>query len=127
MIEGTLIDHEAVEAGVTAGDPVALHVTVTVDDSITDLSDLDYALDGGAYQASNVFIDVIAGVGHYIDVFQLISPATVGDRWYIGIPELASISFFAGLFIFTVFNAIGKVPLLAKGNPFIKESEIYHY
>ena len=74
-----------------------------------------------------VFIGIIILVGHYIDIFQLISPATVGDRWYIGIPELASISFFAGLFIFTVFNAIGKVPLLAKGNPFIKESEIYHY
>jgi len=74
-----------------------------------------------------VFIGIIILVGHYIDIFQLISPATVGDRWSIGIPELASISFFTGLFIFTVFRAIGKVPLFAKGNPFMKESEIYHY
>ena len=74
-----------------------------------------------------VFIGIIILVGHYIDVFQLISPATVGDRWSIGIPELASMLFFIGLFIFTVFRAIAKVPLLAKGNPFIKESEIYHY
>ncbi len=43
-------------------------VTVTVDSSITDLSDLDYALNGGPYQASNVFIDVPAGTGHFIDV-----------------------------------------------------------
>jgi gliding motility-associated-like protein len=43
-------------------------VTVTVDDSITDLSDLDYSLDGGPYQASNVFVDVPSGTGHYIDV-----------------------------------------------------------
>ena len=43
-------------------------VTVSVDDSITDLTDLDYALDGGTYQASNVFVDVPVGVGHYIDV-----------------------------------------------------------
>jgi len=65
--------------------------------------------------------------GHYIDIFQLISPATVGDSWSIGIPELGSLAFFLGLFIFVIFNAISKVPLHAKGNPFIKESEIYHY
>jgi len=65
--------------------------------------------------------------GHYIDIFQLISPATVGDSWSIGIPELGSLAFFLGLFIFVVFTAISKAPLHAKGNPFIKESEIYHY
>ncbi|MEL4456072.1 quinol:cytochrome C oxidoreductase [Lutimonas vermicola] len=65
--------------------------------------------------------------GHYIDIFQLISPATVGDSWSIGIPELGSLAFFLGLFIYVVFTAISKAPLLAKGNPFIKESEIYHY
>ncbi|MEY2869551.1 MAG: hypothetical protein RIR01_2048, partial [Bacteroidota bacterium] len=43
-------------------------VTVTVDTSITNPSDLDYSLDGGAYQASNVFTNVAAGTDHYIDV-----------------------------------------------------------
>jgi gliding motility-associated-like protein len=43
-------------------------VTVTVDASITNPSDLDYSLDGGAYQASNVFTNVAAGTDHYIDV-----------------------------------------------------------
>jgi len=74
---------------------------------------------------------VLAGIvillGHYIDIFQLISPATVGDTWFIGIPELASMAFFLGLFIFVVFTAISKVSLHAKGNPFMKESEGYHY
>jgi hypothetical protein len=57
----------------------------------------------------------------------LISPATVGDSWSIGIPELGSLAFFMGLFIYVVFTAISKAPLHAKGNPFMKESEIYHY
>ena len=42
-------------------------VTVTVDES-TDLLDLDFSLNGGAYQGSNVFVNVPPGVGHYIDV-----------------------------------------------------------
>jgi len=70
---------------------------------------------------------IIILIGHYIDIFQLVSPATVGDNWSIGIPELASLAFFLGLFIFVVFTAMGKVSLHAKGNPFMKESEIYHY
>ena len=43
-------------------------VTVYVDDSITDTSLLEYSLDGGPYQASNVFTNVPAGTNHYIDV-----------------------------------------------------------
>jgi hypothetical protein len=73
---------------------------------------------------------VMAGIvilsGHYIDVFNMIMPATVGDRWFIGVPEIGSICLFAGLFIYIVFTALTKAPLLAKGNPFIKESEHFH-
>jgi len=70
---------------------------------------------------------IVILIGHYIDIYQLVSPATVGDSWSIGIPEIASIAFFLGLFIFVIFNAMSKVSLHAKGNPFMKESEIYHY
>ena len=76
-------------------------------------------------------IIVIAGIiiliGHFVDIFQLISPATVGSNWHIGIPEIGSVLFFLGLFIFVVFSSLAKHPLLAKGNPFLHESEIYHY
>ena len=42
-------------------------VTVMVDDSITDMSELDFSLDGGPYQQSNVFTNVPVGGGHYVD------------------------------------------------------------
>ncbi|MDD7888067.1 T9SS type B sorting domain-containing protein [Flavivirga sp. 57AJ16] len=42
-------------------------VTVTIDTSITNPADVDYSLDGGPYQASNVFVNVPAGLDHYID------------------------------------------------------------
>lgn len=77
------------------------------------------------------WIITIAGIfiviGHFIDVFVLISPATVGDSFSFGIPEIASIIFFLGLFVFVVFNALTKAKLQAEGNPFMKESEIFHY
>jgi len=77
------------------------------------------------------WIVVMAGVvilfGHYIDFFNMIMPATVGDQWFIGIPEISSLIFFLGLFIFVVFNALTKAPIEPKGNPFIEESKHFHY
>ncbi len=77
------------------------------------------------------WILVMAGVviltGHYIDFFNMIMPGTVGDRWFIGIPEISSVLFFLGLFIYAVFNALSKAPLLPKRNPFIEESKHFHY
>ncbi len=70
---------------------------------------------------------VVVLLGHYIDVFIMIMPATVGESWSFGIPELSSILFFLGLFVYATFSSLAKAPLLAKGNPFLKESETFHY
>jgi hypothetical protein len=66
-------------------------------------------------------------LGHYVDFFNMIMPGTVGDQWFIGISEIASVLFFLGLFIFVVFTALSKAPLLPKRNPFIEESKHFHY
>jgi hypothetical protein len=74
---------------------------------------------------------VMAGIvilfGHYIDFFNMIMPGTVGDQWFIGVSEIASVLFFFGLFIYVVFTALTKAPLLPKRNPFIEESKHFHY
>jgi MFS family permease len=74
-----------------------------------------------------VMTGLVILTGHYIDIFNMIMPATVGDRWFIGIPEISALLLFAGLFILIVFTALTKAPLLVKGYPFRKESEEFHY
>ena len=74
-----------------------------------------------------VMAGVVILIGHYLDFFLMIMPGTVGDRWFIGVSEIASVLFFLGLFIYVVFTALTKVPLLPKRNPFIEESKHFHY
>ena len=82
------------------------------------------------YKRVPIFI-IVAGVviliGHYMDVYMMIMPATVIDRYGFGIAEFSSILIFLGLFLLIVFYSISKEDLLAKGNPMIKESENFHY
>ena len=82
------------------------------------------------YKRVNWFV-VMAGVvilfGHYMDIFNMVMPATVGKNWHLGIPEIGGILFFAGLFIYWVFNALAKEELTPKRNPFIEESRHFHY
>ena len=66
-------------------------------------------------------------VGHYIDVFIMVMPSTVGSQWFFGIPEISSLCFFLGLFIYTTLSSFSKVDPIPKGNPFLKESEHFHY
>lgn len=74
-----------------------------------------------------VMAGIVILVGHYLDIYMAIIPATVGDQWYIGIPEIGAILFFGGLFILWVFRAISKQALQPTRNPFIEESKHFHY
>ena len=82
------------------------------------------------YKRVNYFI-IMAGIvillGHYMDVFNMFMPSAVGDQWFIGAAEIGGFLFFLGLFIFIVFTEITKAPLLAKGDPYMGESERFHY
>ena len=82
------------------------------------------------YKRINYFV-VMAGIviilGHYMDVFNMIMPSAVGDQWFVGAAEIGGFLFFLGLFIFVVFKELTKAPLLAKGDPYMGESERFHY
>ncbi len=74
-----------------------------------------------------IITGIVLLIGHYIDVFVMIMPSTVGASWNFGIPEIGAILFFVGLFIYVGFNSLTKQPLLAKGNPYLEESKHFHY
>lgn len=74
-----------------------------------------------------VLTGILILLGHYFNFFLLIMPGTVGESWSLGIPEIGSLLFFAGLFIWFVFKGISKLPLVPKHSPFLKESKNYHY
>ena len=82
------------------------------------------------FKRTNYFI-IMAGIviilGHYMDIYNMIMPSAVGDQWFIGIAEIGGFMFFLGLFIFVVFKELTKAPLLAKGDPYMGESERFHY
>jgi len=74
-----------------------------------------------------VMAGIIILIGHYIDVYNMIMPSAVGDQWGIGIPEVSSVMFFGGLFLYVVFSSLTKAPLEAKGDPFNEESKRFVY
>lgn len=82
------------------------------------------------YKRVNWFV-VMAGIvillGHYVDLFNMVMPATVGKSWSFGFVEIGSLLFFLGLFIFVVFRSLTKRSLEPKRNPLIEESKHFHY
>ncbi|WGK65580.1 quinol:cytochrome C oxidoreductase [Croceiramulus getboli] len=82
------------------------------------------------YKRINLIV-IMAGViilaGHYLDVFMMISPATVGASWGIGLLEIGAIFFFFGLFVLVVFSTLAKESLVPKRNPLLEESKHFHY
>ncbi|TDM00129.1 MAG: quinol:cytochrome C oxidoreductase [Flavobacteriaceae bacterium] len=72
---------------------------------------------------------VIVILGHFLDVFNVITPATVGGFWKtgFGLLEIGSFLFMLGLFGFVVFRQLSKSNLEPKGHPMFHESEIYEY
>ena len=61
-------------------------------------------------------------LGHWLDLFIMIMPGTVGQSAQIGVLEIGLTMAFAGLFIFWVLNNLSKRNLYAKNHPYLLES-----
>lgn len=50
-------------------------------------------------------------IGHWVDMYLLIMPGTVGDHAGIGLLEIGTTVSFLGLFAYTVLNSLSKANL----------------
>lgn len=69
-----------------------------------------------------ITVGSILFVGHWIDVFQMVTPGIAGEHGHIGWIEVGTMLGFLGLFRYVVLNALSKAPVIAKNDPFLEES-----
>jgi hypothetical protein len=69
------------------------------------------------------FMASVIIVGHWFDVFQIVMPGAVAEKWGFGIPEFGILALFVGLFMFVVLNALTKAPVEPQNATFLDESK----
>jgi hypothetical protein len=70
-------------------------------------------------------IAAVVLIGHWIDYWLMIMPATAGDKAGIGVLEISMTLVYFCLFIFIVFRSLSTGPLVVKNDPFLGESLNY--
>jgi hypothetical protein len=71
-------------------------------------------------------VGVVLLIGHWVNVYLLIAPSTVGEHGAIGLLEVGTFMMFGAAFLFVIFNSMAKAPLVAKNHPMLDESLHYH-
>ena len=64
--------------------------------------------------------------GHWIDFYNMITPGVMKYEGGFGLLELGLGMIFLSAFLFVTFNALSKVPLVAKHHPMMEESLNHH-
>lgn len=72
------------------------------------------------------FVSVIIFFGHWMDVYFIVTPGTMKDQGVIGLFEIGFMLGYLGLFLFVVFNALAKAPLMVKHHALLDESLHHH-
>lgn len=71
-------------------------------------------------------VSVIIFLGHWVDIFMLVTPGAMKDQGHIGIVEVGMLLGYLGLFLFVVFRELAKAPLMVKNHPLLDESKHHH-
>jgi uncharacterized membrane protein YczE len=69
---------------------------------------------------------VIIIIGHWADVYMLVTPGTMGEHGSIGFMEIGLFMAFAGLFVYLIMNTLTKAPLVPQNHPYLDESKHHH-
>lgn len=71
------------------------------------------------------FVGLIILVFHWVDIFMMVTPGSIGSSACISFLEIGMFLLFAGVFIYVVLNSLTKAPLTPVNHPFLDES-IHH-
>ncbi|MBI3500953.1 MAG: quinol:cytochrome C oxidoreductase [Bacteroidetes bacterium] len=76
---------------------------------------------------NSTYLKIIGGIlifTHWLDVFVMVMPGTVGGGWRVFSPfELGLLIGFAGLFLFVVLTQLAKAPIIVQKHPLLDESK----
>lgn len=73
------------------------------------------------------FVGCIIFVGHWLDVYMMVMPATVKGEHQLGWIEIGMALGFLGLLLFVVHRSLAKRPLMIQKHPYLDESVHHHY
>jgi hypothetical protein len=74
---------------------------------------------------SNMILTVIGAiifVGHWMDVYMMVTPGTMFGDWHLGLVEVGMFMLFLGTFILWILNYLKKAPLVPQKHPMMDES-----
>ncbi|MEQ8324884.1 MAG: quinol:cytochrome C oxidoreductase [Vicingaceae bacterium] len=71
-------------------------------------------------------IAIIIFLGHWFDVYLLVTPGTMGEHWHFGFMEIGMFLGFLGLFVFVVLTNLSKAPVMVQQHPFLDETVHHH-
>lgn len=69
---------------------------------------------------------IIILIGHWLDVFLMVTPGVLGKDWHIGFIEVGSMAFFLGLFLWSTLHELSKASVVPKNHPMFQESVHHH-
>jgi len=73
-----------------------------------------------------VFVGSIIFVGHWLDVFMMVMPATVNGHWHLGWMEIGMALGFLGLMLYVIHSSLTKRSLMIQQHPYLDESLHHH-
>ncbi len=71
------------------------------------------------------FVGLVILVGHWLDVFIMVSGGSMGPNGSVGFMEIGMALMMAGIFIRLILNNLSKAPLTPVNHPFLDES-VHH-
>jgi len=68
----------------------------------------------------------IVVVGHWFDFYNMVTPGIMKHNGGVGFLEIGVTLVFIAVFLYVVLNALSKLQLVAKHDPFMEESLNHH-